>query len=122
MKKIFLIVLFTTISFFSTAKLLYRCNGLMMGPKWLNETNVVFMTGFEVLENLPENELSIVESNKYAMVLLDNEISIVLLYGNYDSNCRHVFTKSCLPDLGNSTIYGRELSTGMNVAIFPSNF
>ena len=73
-------------------------------------------------ENLPENELSIVESNKYAMVLLDNEISIVLLYGNYDSNCRHVFTKSCLPDLGNSTIYGRELSTGMNVAIFPSNF
>ena len=52
------------------------------------------------------------------LVLLDNEISIVLLYGNYDSNCRHVFTKSCLPDLGNSTIYGRELSTGMNVAIF----
>tara|TARA_B100000886_G_C20409172_1_gene486206 strand:+ start:1274 stop:1663 length:390 start_codon:yes stop_codon:yes gene_type:complete len=127
MKKIFLIILFSKISFFSSGKLLYKCNSVVIGSKQLNDINVVFMTGYEVLENLPENKLSIVKAKQYAMILLDNEISVVLLDDfyrgpDYNTNCRLVYTKRCLPDLGNSTLYGKELSSGKNVAIYPSNF
>ena len=127
MKKIFFVILLSKISFFCSGKLLYKCNAVIIGSKQLNDINVVFMTGYEILENLPENKLSIVKAKQYAMILLDNEISVVLLDDfyrgpDYSTNCRLVYTKRCLPDLGNSTLTRKELGTGKNVSILPNNF
>ena len=53
------------------------------------------MTGYEVLDNLPDNKLSIVKAKKYAMVLLDSEISVVLLDDPQYSPEYNMFTKMC---------------------------
>ena len=139
MKKIIIIILFSLFSFNSYGKLFYKCNHVYIGARLHNDINVIFMTGYEVLENLPSNNLSIVKAKKYAMVLLNEEISVVLLddpdlklpvdqptpkYYNpdYNTNCRLEYTKRCLPDLGNSTLTGQELGTGKKVSIYPNNF
>ena len=127
MKKIILFTLLISISFTSHGRLFYKCNHVYIGARQHNDINVIFMTGYEVLDNLPDNKLSIVKAKKYAMVLLDSEISVVLLddpqYSpEYNTNCRLEFTKMCLPDIGNSTLTGKELGTGKSVSIFPNNF
>ena len=128
MKKLLLFMFFIPLTFHSNAKLFYKCNHVYIGARQHNDINVIFMTGYEVLENLPENDLSIVKAKKYAMVVLDNEISVVLLDDpeyfdpDYNTNCRLEYTKRCLPDLGNSTLRGKELGTGKTVSISPNNF
>ena len=79
MKKIILFTLLISISFTSHGRLFYKCNHVYIGARQHNDINVIFMTGYEVLDNLPDNKLSIVKAKKYAMVLLDSEISVVLL-------------------------------------------
>ena len=70
MKKLFLFIFCSVLTFHSNAKLLYKCNHVYIGARQHNDMNVIFMTGYEVIENLPENDLSIVKAKKYAMVLL----------------------------------------------------
>ena len=128
MKKLFLFIFCSVLTFQSNAKLLYKCNHVYIGARQHNDMNVIFMTGYEVIENLPENDLSIVKAKKYAMILLADEISVVLLDDpqyfdpDYNTNCRLEYTKRCLPDLGNSTLNGKELGTGKKVSILPNNF
>ena len=133
------------------------------------------MTGYEILENIPENDKSIVKSKKYAVVLISEEKMMIVeldeptiknksairtgvadlnqqeanqednyfiydamkmedlanqeanqeddsFYHEYKTNCRLEFTKSCLKDLGNTILYGRELENQYIVTISPNLF
>ena len=55
------------------AKLIYNCKSVHFSGKKYKDINVVFMTGYEILENIPENDKSIVKSKKYAVVLISDE-------------------------------------------------
>ena len=130
------------------AKLIYMCEKVWIGGRQHLNVNVVFMTGYEILENISDNKESYVKTHKYAMILLDEEMVTVVLddptesnsenrtndsnvemgdiknsnysFSNeYRTNCRLEFTQRCLKDLGNATIYGEVLGKGKRVAIKP---
>ena len=150
MYKLIMLLFFT--SFFysqeSNAKLIYKCEKVWIGGRQHLDVNVVFMTGYEILENITENKESYVKTNKYAMILLDEEMIIVVLddpiednsenrnqgsnvemgdiknsnysFANeYRTNCRLEFTIRCLKDQGNSVVYGEILNKGKRVTIKP---
>ena len=106
------------------------------------------MTGYEILENITENKESYVKTNKYAMILLEDETVMVVLddpiednsenrnqgsnvemgdiknsnysFANeYRTNCRLEFTIRWLKDQGNSTVSGEVLNKGKRVTIKP---
>ena len=148
MYKLIMLLFFT--SFFysqeSNAKLIYKCEKVWIGGRQHLDVNVVFMTGYEILENITENKESYVKTNKYAMILLDEEMIIVVLddpiednsenrnqgsnvemgdiknsnysFANeYRTNCRLEFTIRCLKDQGNSVVHGEILNKGKRVTI-----
>tara|TARA_B100001758_G_scaffold207216_1_gene188238 strand:- start:1235 stop:1693 length:459 start_codon:yes stop_codon:yes gene_type:complete len=150
MYKLIMLLFFT--SFFysqeSNAKLIYKCEKVWIGGRQHLDVNVVFMTGYEILENITENKESYVKTNKYAMILLDEEMIIVVLddpiednsenrnqgsnvemgdiknsnysFANeYRTNCRLEFTIRCLKDQGNSVVHGEILNKGKRVTIKP---
>ena len=150
MYKLIMLLFFT--SFFysqeSNAKLIYKCEKFWIGGRQHLDVNVVFMTGYEILENITENKESYVKTNKYAMILLDEEMIIVVLddpiednsenrnqgsnvemgdiknsnysFANeYRTNCRLEFTIRCLKDQGNSVVHGEILNKGKRVTIKP---
>ena len=150
MYKLIMLLFFT--SFFysqeSNAKLIYKCEKVWIGGRQHLGVNVVFMTGYEILENITENKESYVKTNKYAMILLDEEMIIVVLddpiednsenrnqgsnvemgdiknsnysFANeYRTNCRLEFTIRCLKDQGNSVVHGEILNKGKRVTIKP---
>ena len=144
-------LLFFTSFFYSqesNAKLIYKCEKVWIGGRQHLDVNVVFMTGYEILENITENKESYVKTNKYAMILLDEEMIIVVLddpiednsenrnqgsnvemgdiknsnysFANeYRTNCRLEFTIRCLKDQGNSVVHGEILNKGKRVTIKP---
>ena len=146
-----IMVLFFSCFFFSqetNAKLIYKCEKVWIGGRQHLDVNVVFMTGYEILENITENKESYVKTNKYAMILLDEEMIIVVLddpiednsenrnqgsnvemgdiknsnysFANeYRTNCRLEFTIRCLKDQGNSLVHGEILNKGKRVTIKP---
>ena len=146
-----IIVLFFSCFFFpleTNAKLIYKCEKVWIGGRQHHDVNVVFMTGYEILENITENKESYVKTNKYAMILLDEEMVIVVLddpiednsenrnqgsnvemgdiknsnysFANeYRTNCRLEFTIRCLKDQGNSLVHGEILNKGKRVTIKP---
>ena len=72
--------------------------------------------------------LAIETSNRFVVASHDLTLAVVLLDDpeyfdpDYNTNCRLEYTKRCLPDLGNSTLRGKELGTGKTVSISPNNF
>ena len=88
MYKLIMLLFFT--SFFysqeSNAKLIYKCEKVWIGGRQHLDVNVVFMTGYEILENITENKESYVKTNKYAMILLDEEMIIVVLDDPIEDN------------------------------------
>ena len=84
-----IMVLFFSCFFFSqetNAKLIYKCEKVWIGGRQHLDVNVVFMTGYEILENITENKESYVKTNKYAMILLDEEMIIVVLDDPIEDN------------------------------------
>ena len=146
-----IMVLFFSCFFLSqetNAKLIYKCEKVWIGGRQHLDVNVVFMTGYEILENITENKESYVKTNKYAMILLDEEMIIVVLddpiednsenrnqgsnvemgdiknsnysFANeYRTNCRLEFTIRCLKDQGNYVVHGEILNKGKRVTIKP---
>ena len=149
MKKTFMLFLIPIFfSFDVKGKLIYKCEKVWIGGRQHLDVNVVFMTGYEILENITENKESYVKTNKYAMILLEDETVMVVLddpiednsenrnqgsnvemgdiknsnysFANeYRTNCRLEFTIRCLKDQGNSTVSGEVLNKGKRVTIKP---
>ena len=149
MKRISILILFlftNLIVHYANAKLVYNCKSVHLLGKKYKDVNVVFMTGYELLENMKDNEQAIVKVKKYAIVLVEDSDMIIVeldepkeennnvqsmgdiasqadsFYAEYKTNCRLEFTKSCLKDLGNTILYGRELENQYIVTISPNLF
>ena len=60
------------------AKLIYNCKSVHFSAEKYKDINVVFMTGYEILENMPDKNKSIVKSKKYAMVLISEEKMMIV--------------------------------------------
>ena len=75
MRVLFIFLFF--LSFDVNAKLIYMCEKVWIGGRQHLNVNVVFMTGYEILENISDNKESYVKTHKYAMILLDEEMVTV---------------------------------------------
>ena len=60
------------------AKLIYNCKSVHFSAEKYIDINVVFMTGYEILENMPDKNKSIVKSKKYAIVLISEEKMMIV--------------------------------------------
>ena len=60
------------------AKLVYNCKSVHFDNKKYKDINVVFMTGFEILKNVPYEEKLVTKGRKYAIVILSDEKMIIV--------------------------------------------
>ena len=86
MKRISILILFlftNLIVYHANAKLVYNCKSVHLLGKKYKDVNVVFMTGYELLENMKDNEKGIVKVKKYAAKHCAGKI-VSVLEGGYD--------------------------------------
>ncbi len=60
------------------AKLVYNCKSVHFDNKKYKDINVVFMTGFEILKNVPYEQKLVSKAKKYAVVILSEEKMMIV--------------------------------------------
>ena len=72
------IVFFQLMTNILSAKLVYNCKSVHFDKKKYKDINVVFMTGFEILENIPYEQKLVSKEKKYAVVILSEEKMMIV--------------------------------------------
>ena len=66
------------ITYSLSAKLVYNCKSVHFDNKKYKDINVVFMTGFEILKNVPYEQKLVSKIKKYAVVILSEENMMIV--------------------------------------------
>ena len=64
------IIFLQLITYSLSAKLVYNCKSVHFDNKKYKDINVVFMTGFEILKNVPYEQKLVTKGKKYAVVII----------------------------------------------------
>ncbi len=72
------IIIFQLVTQSLCAKLVYNCKSVHFDNKKYKDINVVFMTGFEILKNVPYEQKLVSKAKKYAVVILSEEKMMIV--------------------------------------------
>jgi len=74
----FYIIISQLMTYSLEAKLIYNCKSVHFDNKKYKDINVVFMTGFEILKNVPYEQKLVTKGKKYAVVILADEKMMIV--------------------------------------------
>ena len=72
------IIFLQLITYSLSAKLVYNCKSVHFDNRKYKDINVVFMTGFEILKNVPYEQKLVSKVKKYAVVILSEENMMIV--------------------------------------------
>lgn len=71
-------IILQLITYSLNAKLVYNCKSVHFDNKKYKDINVVFMTGFEILKDVPYEQKLVTKGKKYAVVILADEKMMIV--------------------------------------------